>query len=426
MKKFTHKLIAIVLCMVMIAGMLPMAVHAEGAAVEYTLYPTPHSVVYNEGSFELDAYCDMIGEGIDEYTVNRLNETFTLLDLPHIEGFGPMEDATNVYVAIYGSGDEVEQYILDNYDVDTTLFNKTDANFVAVNDGEIVVLGKDTDAAFYGLTTLYQIFGQLSSKEIRNLTINDYADVASRGFIEGYYGNPWSTEDRINLMTWGGYYKLNSYFYAPKDDPKHNSKWRELYTAEEIEHNLKLNILCEWNRLVREDLAEHPIRKSEVAHLTEAQIESIRQNPTKAYGTTLGGAMLYGNRLICVGLGDGGCFLIRNGEIAPAFPEDEDEPVANITYSLCGEKAFEHMNARIFDMRQLDGVLLCTDGVLGPYQSTENFKRSFVRPVVRRILDDKTNEVKQFVCDLGLRSGIGDDVSLAMVLKDTAKPRFYR
>ena len=198
------------------------------------------------------------------------------------------------------------------------------------------------------------------------------------------------------------------------------------YTAEEIEHNLKLNILCEWNRLVREDLFEHPIRKSEVAHLNEKQIESIKQNPAKAYGTTLGGAMLYGNRLICVGLGDGGCFLIKNGEIAPAFDEDEDEPVANVTYSLCGEKAFEHMNARIFDMRQLDGVLLCTDGVLGPYQSTENFKRSFVRPVVRRILDGKTNEVKEFVCDLGLRSGIGDDVSLSMILKDITKSRFYR
>jgi hypothetical protein len=198
------------------------------------------------------------------------------------------------------------------------------------------------------------------------------------------------------------------------------------YTAEEIEHNLKLNILCEWNRLVREDLTEHPLRKSEVAHLTAKQIDSIKQNPVKAYGTTLGGVMLYGSRLICVGLGDGGCFLIRNGEIAPAFSEDEDEPVANVTYSLCGEKAFENMNARIFDMRQLDGVLLCTDGVLGPYQSTVNFKRSFVRPVVRRILDGKTNEVKSFVCDLGLRSGIGDDVSLSMILKDTAKSRFYR
>ena len=198
------------------------------------------------------------------------------------------------------------------------------------------------------------------------------------------------------------------------------------YTAEEIEHNLKLNILCEWNRLIREDLAEHPIRKSEVAHLTDKQIESIKQNPTRAYGTTLGGVMLYGNRLICVGLGDGGCFLIKNGEIDSAFSEDEDEPVANITYSLCGEKAFEHMNARIFDMRGLDGVLICTDGVLGPYQSTENFKRSFVRPIVRRILDGKTNEVKQFICELGLKSGIGDDVSLAMILKDTTKLRFYK
>ena len=198
------------------------------------------------------------------------------------------------------------------------------------------------------------------------------------------------------------------------------------YTAEEIEHNIKLNILCEWNRLVREDIDAHPIRKSEVAHLTDAQIESIKQNPTKAYGTTLGGAMLFGNRLICVGLGDGGCYLMRNGEISSAFVEDEDEPVANVTYSLCGEKAFEHMNARIFDMRGIDGILLCTDGVLGPYQSTENFKRFFVRPIVRRILDGNINEVKEFVCDLGMRSGIGDDVSLAMIIKDGVKSRFYK
>jgi len=233
MKKFTHKLIAILLCVAMIGGLLPMGVHAEGtevAATEYTLYPTPHSVVYGEGSFELTDINAVYGEGIDEYTVARLEETAALLDLAVTES-----GETDVYVAIYGSGDEVESYILSNYTVDTTLFTKTDANFVAVNNGEIVVLGKDTDSAFYGLTTLYQIFGQLGGKTIRNLTINDYADVASRGFIEGYYGNPWSVEDRANLMTWGGYYKLNSYFYAPKDDPKHNAKWRELYTEEEID-----------------------------------------------------------------------------------------------------------------------------------------------------------------------------------------------
>ena len=230
MKKFTHKLIALVLCLAMIGGMLPMGASAEGNDTVYTLYPTPHEIAYGEGSFELTGINAIYGEGIDEYTEARLEETAALLDLAVAES-----GETDVYVAIYGSGDEVESYILNNYTVDTTLFEKIDANFVAVNNGEIVVLGKDTDACFYGLTTLYQIFGQLGGKTIRNLTINDYADVVSRGFIEGYYGNPWSVEDRAALMEWGGYYKLNSYFYAPKDDPKHNSKWRELYTDEELE-----------------------------------------------------------------------------------------------------------------------------------------------------------------------------------------------
>ncbi len=234
MKKFTHKLIALLLCVAMIGGLLPMGVAAVEDETVYTLYPTPHSVEYGEGSFELADIKVLYSEGIDEYTKARLEETADLVGLSVTEA----EDA-NVYVGIYGSGDAAESYILENYDVDVSLFEKIDANFVAVNDGEIVVLGKDTDSCFYGLTTLYQIFGQLGGKTIRNLTINDYADVASRGFIEGYYGNPWSVEDRAALMTWAGYYKLNSYFYAPKDDPKHNSKWRELYTEEELETLVK-------------------------------------------------------------------------------------------------------------------------------------------------------------------------------------------
>ena len=198
------------------------------------------------------------------------------------------------------------------------------------------------------------------------------------------------------------------------------------YTAEEIEHNLKLNVLCEWNRLVNEDLLSHPIHKNELSHLTQNEAASIKQTPIKAYGTTLGGAMIYGKRLICLGLGDGGCFLIRNGEIISAFEDDEDEPVANVTHSLCGDKAFEHMKARIFNVSKLDGVIVCTDGLLGPYQSTENFKLSFVRPAVRRILNGNIRELKDFICDLGMRSGIGDDVSLAMILKNNTKERFYR
>ena len=53
MKKSTIKLIAMLLCLAMIGSYLPMAAHAEEEATVYTLYPTPHSVEYGEGSFEL-------------------------------------------------------------------------------------------------------------------------------------------------------------------------------------------------------------------------------------------------------------------------------------------------------------------------------------------------------------------------------------
>ncbi|KAK6633028.1 hypothetical protein RUM43_012771 [Polyplax serrata] len=56
------------------------------------------------------------------------------------------------------------------------------------------------------------------------------------GVIEGFYGRPWTTEQRKDLFQklkkWG----MDSYVYAPKDDYKHRAYWRELYTVEEAEH----------------------------------------------------------------------------------------------------------------------------------------------------------------------------------------------
>ena len=270
MKKFTHKLIAILLCVAMIGSWLPMSVHAEGTEIEYTLYPTPHSVSYGDGSFELKDINAIYGEGVDDYTKARLEETAELKGFSVTEAEAADAEKTNVYVAIYGSGDAVESYILAAYTVDAALFEKTDAHFVAANDGEIVVLGKDTDSCFYGLTTLYQIFGQLTADTLRNVTINDYADVASRGFIEGYYGNPWSTEDRAALMEWGGYYKLNSYFYAPKDDPKHNSAWRELYTDEQLETLIRPLAEAGNASKCRFVFALHPYMYNPIRHSSEA------------------------------------------------------------------------------------------------------------------------------------------------------------
>ncbi len=242
LKKWVLK-VALVLTMVL--GLFPTcitSVSAENAQTGYEIYPTPHTIVYDGGDFILRSAVNVVYEdGIDSYTKDRLNEVMDLkdLDVSCSNEAVSTSISTNVLVGIYDSNGYVDQYVKDHYSVSDDIFDEIDSYFLCVDNGNIVVLGKDTDAAFYGLTTLYHVFTQMDGKTILNFTVEDYADVASRGFIEGYYGNPWSTEDRVELMTWGGYYKLNSYFYAPKDDPKHNSSWRELYTDEELETKIK-------------------------------------------------------------------------------------------------------------------------------------------------------------------------------------------
>lgn len=49
------------------------------------------------------------------------------------------------------------------------------------------------------------------------------------GVIEGFYGQPWTRAERFQLFDWMQAWGLNTYLYAPKDDPHHRSIWREPY-----------------------------------------------------------------------------------------------------------------------------------------------------------------------------------------------------
>ena len=55
-----------------------------------------------------------------------------------------------------------------------------------------------------------------------------------RGYIEGYYGKAHTHEQRLELFKYLKKIKMNSYLYAPKDDPRHRSDWRKLYPAKKI------------------------------------------------------------------------------------------------------------------------------------------------------------------------------------------------
>lgn len=56
------------------------------------------------------------------------------------------------------------------------------------------------------------------------------------GLVEGFYGRPFTADQRKELFKKLKKYGHQLYIYAPKDDYKHRASWRELYTVEEGEH----------------------------------------------------------------------------------------------------------------------------------------------------------------------------------------------
>lgn len=65
---------------------------------------------------------------------------------------------------------------------------------------------------------------------------------AVRGYIEGFYGTPWSHEKRKSVMTLMAKNRMNTVYYAPKDDLYHREKWRDLYPEDDL---LKLKELVD-------------------------------------------------------------------------------------------------------------------------------------------------------------------------------------
>ncbi len=201
-----------------------------------------------------------------------------------------------------------------------------------------------------------------------------------------------------------------------------------LYRAdrEKTEKKLRLEILCEWNALVDRDLSHKSISKRETAGLNEDKIFRLKSDPQVAYGTTLNGAMIFGNKLICVSLGDGGCFVFKRGEVFPVFDDNSDENVANLTYSMCQADAFDHLSVKIIDLSAADGVIVFTDGLINPYRSLENFGDALVCPVVSKLIAGKTTEISDFITDMGEKIGIGDDVSVGIILSSAIKQKYYK
>lgn len=56
-----------------------------------------------------------------------------------------------------------------------------------------------------------------------------------RGVVEGFYGRPWSVEQRRDMVGFIAELGMNAYLYSPKDDLYTRRRWRDPYPPEEAE-----------------------------------------------------------------------------------------------------------------------------------------------------------------------------------------------
>jgi hyaluronoglucosaminidase len=96
---------------------------------------------------------------------------------------------------------------------------------------ELVLAGGDDAGTFYAAQTLRQL---TTVRTIAGVGIIDHPAMRHRGTIEGFYGSPWTTGERLDQLAFHGRFKLNTYVYAPKDDPYHRDRWREPYPADRL------------------------------------------------------------------------------------------------------------------------------------------------------------------------------------------------
>lgn len=200
----------------------------------YEIYPIPQDIQYTGGNVTIPNEVNIIYKGeIDSATKNHIKSILGILDLNIVESNEPDSNKFNIVVGL--STEDM------GYTPKTeNLFERFDANAIEVTDSGIKLIGNDSDALYCAITTLQLMLEQSSNNQILETVVEDYADIQYRGYIEGYYGIPWSNAEITSLMEFGSRNKLNTFIYAPKDDPYHNSKWREPYPQDELDKMAEL------------------------------------------------------------------------------------------------------------------------------------------------------------------------------------------
>uniref|UniRef100_UPI00049780E5 protein O-GlcNAcase n=2 Tax=Paenibacillus TaxID=44249 RepID=UPI00049780E5 len=113
-------------------------------------------------------------------------------------------------------------------------------------DGRIEVHASNKRGLKYGMDALHLLL-QVEQERctLPVMSIRDEPSFPVRGIIEGFYGKPWSFADRLDAVRFMATHRMNTFMYAPKDDPYHRELWREPYPEDTFAQICELKEACE-------------------------------------------------------------------------------------------------------------------------------------------------------------------------------------
>lgn len=197
------------------------------------------------------------------------------------------------------------------------------------------------------------------------------------------------------------------------------------YAKRTAEERLPRELVRRWQEAVDQHWESAPVTEAELTRLLEERGETGRQqveeNPRIAYGATILAAVVTGDFLLFVQLGDGDILMVReNGEVQRPFPRDP-RLIANETTSLCMKNAWAEMRTR-FQVRHGEVpamIMLSTDGYANSFVNEDAFLK--VGADLLALLQEEGDESVRLNLPGWLEeashAGSGDDITVGILYR---------